>query len=296
MSVWSKVKKVGSAGLGLATGGLAGDERFGLMDNIAYRDYGKLWEDVTGQTAADKAAEAQLSALDKGQASMERMFDKSMETQRPWLEAGGRGLSQLESGIDSGRFDVQPREFQYDDYQGPGEFQFDFEADPGYQFRLNQGMKALEGSAAARGGLFSTQTGDRIQDYAQGLASQEYGQAYNRARGAYESDRAFGRDVYTGDRGFEYGDLMDDFNRERATKTDQYNRLASLAGVGQTTAGNVGSQQMMQGGNLANIAQQRGNVGAQQAMAGYQGTMNLLNTGLQGLGAIAPFLSGSPKK
>ena len=226
--------------------------------------------DITGQGASKKAAEAQEEALSKGQASMERMFEKSMETQKPWLEAGARGLSQLESGIESGRFDVSPGQFQAD------EFQFDFEADPGYQWRLSEGMKALEGSAAARGGLFSTQTGDRIQDYAQGLAAQEYGDAYRRARGEYESDR-----------GFDYGSFMDEFNRERATKTDKYNRLASLAGVGQTTAGNVASQQMAQGGNLANIAQQRGNIGAQRAMAGYQGTMNLLNTGLQAGGLLA---------
>lgn len=151
----------------------------------------------------------------------------------------------------------------------------------------------MEGSAAARGGLFSGATGRALQDYGQGLASQEYGNAYNRFandrafnRGNYESDRAFGRGTFEADRGFGYGQHMDQYNMNRAGATDDYNRLASLAGVGQMTAGNVGSQQMTQGGNLANLDLQRGNIGAQRSMAGYQGGMNLLNTGLQ-LGGLA---------
>jgi len=250
------------------------------------------------------------------------MFDKSMETQKPWLEVGARGLGQLEEGINSGRFNVDPGQFSYADYQEPGayedpgqfgEFQFDFEADPGYKFRLEQGLKALEGSAAARGGLFSSNTAESIQDYAQGLASQEYGDAYNRARGAYEadrgdynanrafgrgnyeSDRAYDRNTYDLDRNFFYNNYVGGYDRRRNAATDDYNRLAGLSGSGQLSAGNMASQQMTQGGNLANIAQQQGNIGAQRAMAGYQGGMNLLNTGLQGLGVLGGYMN-TPKK
>ena len=313
-------KKVGNAALGSVTGGLLGDENFGFLDDVTglnfdpTKDFGKLksiGKDITGVTAAEKAAEAQRTALAEGRSSLERMFDKSMETQRPWLEAGARGLGQLEEGINSGRFNVDPGQFSYKDYQEPGayedpgqfgEFQFDFEADPGYKFRLEQGLKALEGSAAARGGLFSSNTGESIQDFAQGLASQEYADAYTRARdaytedrtdynanrtfarGNYENDRNYGRDIYDLDRNFAYNSFIGDYDRRRNAATDDYNRLAGLSGSGQLSAGNMASQQMTQGGNLANIAQQQGNIGAQRAMAGYQGGMNLLNTGLQGLG------------
>ena len=54
-------------------------------------------------------------------------------------------------------------------------------SDPSYQFRLQQGTKALEGSAWARG---VGRTGGTLKDlmgYGQGLASEEYGNAYNRA-------------------------------------------------------------------------------------------------------------------
>jgi hypothetical protein len=63
--------------------------------------------------------------------------------------------------------------------------------DPGYQWRMDQGRKALEASAAARGGLFSGATGKALVDYGQGLASQEYDKAYGRALG--ENQLAFGR-------------------------------------------------------------------------------------------------------
>ena len=54
-------------------------------------------------------------------------------------------------------------------------------SDPSYQFRLNQGLGALESSAAARGVLRSGGTLKGVQDYAQDYASQEYNNIYNRA-------------------------------------------------------------------------------------------------------------------
>lgn len=58
----------------------------------------------------------------------------------------------------------------------------DYQADPGYGFRMSEGMKALERSAAARGGLMSGGTGKALQRFGQDLASQEYQNAYNRFR------------------------------------------------------------------------------------------------------------------
>lgn len=51
-----------------------------------------------------------------------------------------------------------------------------FIASPGYQFRLSEGMKAIERSAAARGGLRSGATMKALNDYAGGSASAEWGQ------------------------------------------------------------------------------------------------------------------------
>jgi hypothetical protein len=84
----------------------------------------------------------------------------------------------------------------------------DFNADPGYQFRQDEGQKALERSAAARGGLLSGRAAKDTMRFSQGLASQEYGNAFNR------------------------------FQTNRANKL---NPLQSIAGVGQSAAGTIGN-------------------------------------------------------
>lgn len=55
-----------------------------------------------------------------------------------------------------------------------------FQASPGYQFRLSEGVKAAERSAAARGLLQSGGTMKAIQRYGEGLASSEYENFANR--------------------------------------------------------------------------------------------------------------------
>jgi len=57
---------------------------------------------------------------------------------------------------------------------------FNYSADPGYAFRFNEGMKGLNASAAARGGLISGNALRAATDYGQASGSQEYGNAYNR--------------------------------------------------------------------------------------------------------------------
>ena len=53
--------------------------------------------------------------------------------------------------------------------------------DPGVAFRMAEGRKALEASAAAKGGLLSGPTLAALQRQGQELSSQEYGNAWNRA-------------------------------------------------------------------------------------------------------------------
>lgn len=50
-----------------------------------------------------------------------------------------------------------------------------FEAFPGYQFRLDEGQRAIEGSAAARGGVMSGKNLKDLTEFAQGTASSEFG-------------------------------------------------------------------------------------------------------------------------
>lgn len=68
--------------------------------------------------------------------------------------------------------------------------------DPGYQFRLNEGLKALQASAAARGVLNSGGTLKGIEDYGQNYASQEYGNVFNRALQTFGTAYQGAKDAY----------------------------------------------------------------------------------------------------
>lgn len=93
-----------------------------------------------------------------------------------------------------------------------------FQESPGYRFRRDEGIKAVERSAAARGLLGSGGTLKAIQRYGEGLASSEY--------------------------------------------ENYANRLASLAGVGQTATAQTGAAGQAAAGNIGNAYMQAGNARA----------------------------------
>jgi len=57
---------------------------------------------------------------------------------------------------------------------------YDFRTDPGYEFRFDEGQRALERGAGARGGLLSGGYGRKAMRYGQEFASNEYTNVYNR--------------------------------------------------------------------------------------------------------------------
>jgi hypothetical protein len=153
------------------------------------------------EKAAETGAEAQRYAAD----IQKQMFDRQMELQEPWRQAGVNALAQL-----------APLASQYTPF-GMQQFQ----QDPGYAFRMSEGMKELERSAAKRGGLLSGATLKGIQRYGQDLASQEYQNA---------------------------------FNRYQAERQARLGPLQSLAGVGQTSAQSLGGAAGQYGSNVGNLA------------------------------------------
>ncbi len=62
----------------------------------------------------------------------------------------------------------------------------DFQQDPGYAFRMSEGLKALDRQAAARGGLISGAALKGAQRFGQEAASEEFTNAFNR----YQTNRA----------------------------------------------------------------------------------------------------------
>lgn len=149
-------------------------------------------------SAADKQARAAKQASDLEY----KMYQQTRSDQEPWRQTGIKALTGLENTDFQKDFGME-----------------NFQQDPGYQFRMNEGQKALERSAAARGGLNSGATLKALSRYGQDFASNEYGKAYDRFNA--DRDRRFGR-------------------------------LSSLAGVGQTATGALGQAGQNYATNVGN--------------------------------------------
>lgn len=96
--------------------------------------------------------------------------------------------------------------------------------DPGYKFRLEQGQKALERNLAAQGKYLSGAALKELTEYGQGMASQEYGAAYQRALAQnqlqYGRAQDYNQQLY--DRGLTANQLL--YNRALTQNQDQYGR------------------------------------------------------------------------
>ena len=120
--------------------------------------------------AAKDAAQTANAAAERDLALRTRMYEEGIARQKPFYEAGVNALPQYVSGIQAGGELVR------------GFTPADFTTDPGYAFRLSEGQKGLERTAAARGGLISGGALKAAQRYGQEMGSQEYSNAYNRFR------------------------------------------------------------------------------------------------------------------
>jgi hypothetical protein len=119
-------------------------------------------------SGARKAASTQAAAADRAAELQQQQFERQVELQAPFREAGVRALPELEAASRYTPFGMQQ-----------------FTADPGYGFRLAEGQKALDRQAAARGGLISGGALKAATRYGQEMGSQEYTNAFNR----YQTER-----------------------------------------------------------------------------------------------------------
>lgn len=96
---------------------------------------------------------------------------------------------------------------------------------PDYQFRKQEALDAVQGSAAGQGGLYSGQTLKDITDRASNLAAGEYGNWFNRQAGL--ADRDYGADVANYDRAANqfasnYGRAQDQFGQNYGRANQQF--------------------------------------------------------------------------
>lgn len=268
--------------------------------------------------AAGKAASAQEAAAEKaagiqGQLGQESLSnevqtqEQNQANEKPWLQTGANGLAQLAymMGIAPGGTvgggtatpgqslsipgvngsvnmpGVTPLTGTADSnigrmgslmqaYPG-GEFTAPTAAqaaeEPGYKFALNQGEGAVEAGAAANGSLLTGGTLNAEQQFGQGLASTNYTNVYNRALQTYGTN----------------------YNTWSNGQANQFNRLAAIAGMGQTSAQTLGAQGLQSSGQIANTLTNTGeqlgqdfqNEGAARA-SGYVGSANAWGGGISG--------------
>jgi hypothetical protein len=240
--------------------------------------------------AAGEATQAQRDIANQQTDLQREQYLKQLELNEPFRQAGLTGqnmlLSQLQGGpYASAKFGGVEG---YDPASAMRNFGAgDFQADPGYAFRLSEGLKGMNATAAARGGLLSGNALRAGQEYGQQLGSQEYQNAFNR----YQANRA--------QQAQEYGNA---FNRFQTERTNTLAPLQSLAGLGQsatqqaqqasqnyaTGAGNVlGNFGAAQAGNIIGQGNARasGYIGGANAISGGVGqginfyqNQNLVNT------------------
>lgn len=152
-----------------------------------------------------------------------------------------------------------------------------FYQDPSYQWRKQQGMDNIQAQAAAGGGLFSGATLKALNDYNSNLASQEYGNAWQ--RNIAENQNRFNVDSNL---------RSQDYNIFNSERSRQYNEMANLAGVGQTAATNLAGLGANNAANMGEMAMAGANARANGlttgAYAKSQGMGNLLGLGMKAFG------------
>ena len=188
---------------------------------------------------ASKAASAQKDAANQANATQREMYNTQRADLAPYASTGIEAQNQLRSYLGLGGDTTAPG---YGKYAGDFGMQ-DFTADPGYAFRLSEGMKGLNAQAAARGGMISGAALKAATNYGQQAGSQEYTNAFNR----YQTNR-----------------------------TNQIAPLQTLIGSGQASA----AGQAAAAGNYGTAAAQNINNAGQAQASGYVGMTNAINQGL----------------
>ncbi len=118
---------------------------------------------ISASRASRRAASAQRQGIEQGIAEQRRQFDIGQQQLAPFREAATGALGRL-TDVSEG------------DLSG-------FFTSPGFEFRREEGLRGIENRFAAQGGAQSGNALRRLAEFNQGLASQEFGNFFNRQLG-----------------------------------------------------------------------------------------------------------------
>lgn len=200
-------------------------------------------DDIINGIGAWHASQQQQAQVKNAQDLMGSVYNQGYNLQQPWIQGGQQTLAQLLQGLQNGAFQphVNPQTLAQD---------------PGYQFQMQQGQQALERSAAARGNLNSGGFMKGLAQYSQGVAQQQYQNAWNRQ--------------------FQQGQA-------------NFQNLAGVTGMGQASAQSLGALGQGYGNAMAGLYGAMGNAQA----AGTMGVTNAESSGVKDtLGNLSRLLGG----
>lgn len=195
--------------------------------------------------ASNKAAKTQAQAADKASEVQQNIYNQTRQDLMPWQQAGTMALGDLQTRMGLGQNTGNPN-------FGQLTHQFnlqDFQESPAYQFNLQQGKMALDKASAARGKFYAPSTLQDIAKFSQGMASNEYQNAFSN----YQTNM---------------GNI---WNRLNSLSSGGQNAAAQLGGFGTTVGSQIG-QNITGAGN----AQAAGQVGIGNALVG--GANNFMNS------------------
>lgn len=217
---------------------------------------GSIGGSLLGGASARKQAEAKARALAEAKGQVTQAYQTSKGYYDPYYQTGTAASNRLAALLGVGG-DTSAKDYGYLTQEfTPDKLQFD----PGYLFRLNEGLKQLQGQAGARGGLLSGATIRGGQKYAQGAASTEYANAYD---------------------------------RYRQRQQDIYNMLRGQQQTGYQAGGALSDLSTGYGANMANFAMGQGAIDAAKIGSQYKMYGDILGTGTNALGS---FLGGKGPK
>ena len=189
--------------------------------------------------AAEKAAGIQAAASRDATKEYKRQYNQSRKDMMPWLEAGRQSLADIQSSLGS-----------------------TYQESEGYKFQVKEGEKAALSNLAALGMTNSGSALKALTEYRMGLASQDYGDWYNRKAGIAGAGQTQSQALSnTGQRyaGMIGGSIQDEATARASGYVGQANALNSgidnaLGFLGQYSGGralsplNYGNMSMGMGG------------------------------------------------
>jgi hypothetical protein len=216
--------------------------------------------------AAESAQQLQADEANQALQFQEKEWNQDQANEAPFIQAGQGAVGQLSSLLS------QPGKGLLASYPG-GPFTAptlqQAEQYPGYQFQLQQGEEAIQNQASAAGEALDPNAARAEAGYAENLAQNDYGNVYNQALQTYENN----------------------FNVWNTDQTNEYNRIAGLAGAGEQATATLGAQGQQAAGNTGNILLTSGaqqgqdiqNAAAAEA-SGFVGGANAIGGAASGLG------------